>query len=359
MKVLILSVADKRHMPMVAVYEKYFRENNIDYDIIRTSRYNKPDNLNPGVFEFEWIQSVNVPKKKKILPFLKFRHFAKRIIKDENYDFIVVWNENTAILFSDLLTFQYKGRYCINVRDQSDKKLYQICINTLVKKSCFSTIPSPSGMPDNNKYIVLYNRDDNLLNFIEPKVKLDKIDPITISFLGFYYRAPKAFLRICKYLGNDKRFELLFAGQGFDTDMKSIIGNKYSNVILEGPFEYEKTAYYLKKTNIINSYYYSDENDDMNIRNAVGIKESYIPMLYMPGVIDRNTYWGEVNKQYGFCFPVDESKINNLADELYEWYMGLDFEELKKSCDRFNNMIDESRKELFNLCDHFILEKNS
>lgn len=69
MKVLILSVADKRHMPMVAVYEKYFRENNIDYDIIRTSRYNKPDNLNPGVFEFEWIQSVNVPKKKKYFLF--------------------------------------------------------------------------------------------------------------------------------------------------------------------------------------------------------------------------------------------------------------------------------------------------
>lgn len=359
MKVLILSVADKRHMPMIAVYETYFHDNNIDYDIIRTSRYGSAECSYQNIYEFEWIQSVNVSKMKKLIPLFHFCFFAKKIIKKNKYDFIVVWNENTAILFADLLLLKYKDRFCINVRDQSKSKLYRAAINMLVKKSCFSTIPSPAGIPNNKKYVVLYNRDDNLLNCISPKNQLKKKGPLRIVFLGFYHRAPKAFLRICEYLGNDSRYELVFAGRGFDTDMKSIIGEKYTNVILDGPFEYETTAAYLEETDIINSYYYSDENPNENIKNAVGIKESYIPMLYIPGLIDDNTYWGELNKKYRFCFSVDEESIANLADNLYDWYMNLDFTILKQRCDRFNKVINDSRKELFKLCDCFILKKSS
>ena len=39
MKVLILSVSDKRHMPMIAPFIDYLEKNAIQYDIIRSNRY--------------------------------------------------------------------------------------------------------------------------------------------------------------------------------------------------------------------------------------------------------------------------------------------------------------------------------
>ena len=168
-------------MPMVAAYQEYLKERNIPYDIIRSSRYDKPSNSCSNIHEFEWIQGVDVSRVRKIIPFFRFKIFAQKIIKREKYDFIIVWNENTALLFSNLLLRQYKGRYCVNVRDKSSNKIYQKCLDRIISKSCFSTMPSPAGVPNNEKYSILYNRDDNLLEYIKPRNGIDKTKRIKIT----------------------------------------------------------------------------------------------------------------------------------------------------------------------------------
>ena len=48
---------------------------------------------------------------------LQFREYAVRKMNENKYSYIIVWGENTGILFGNYLKKRYKGNYCINIRD--------------------------------------------------------------------------------------------------------------------------------------------------------------------------------------------------------------------------------------------------
>ena len=79
MKVLILSVSDKRHMPMAAPYFEYLKSNNIAFDIIRTNRYEKRQQHfsetidENSIYEFNMVFKDNISQYGKMLAFWRFR----------------------------------------------------------------------------------------------------------------------------------------------------------------------------------------------------------------------------------------------------------------------------------------------
>ncbi len=358
-KVLIVSSADKRHMSMVQPYIEYLQSKDIDYDIIRTCRYDSNDKLIDGVKEFVWIKKISNSRFSKIIPYLKFRKFVKREIKKNNYSFIIVWNENTAILLNDILTKKYKGKFCVNIRDvYTRKSIYGHIMHRVLKKASFITYPSPDYYDDldfksYSNFLILYNRDSELLKICEPKTKFSN-GIIKLTYLGFYHSAPDTFKKIAKLFKNDNRFQLFFYGLDFDTIFKKFCEEeKINNVIVGGAFSYEKTGIYLENTDIINSYY-NNFASNKSLQFAMGIKESYTPLLNIPSLVDDNTTWGRIGKELGLVFCVDDHNILNLPDNLYNWYCSLNFDEFKNKCCEFNKIIDKSREELFNLCDKYI-----
>lgn len=356
MKVLILSVADKRHMTMIAPYEEFFKKNDIAYDIIRINRYkptkevlNYKENLS-DIYEFPFVASASKSKLSKLIPFISFRRFAYKIIKQKKYDFYVIWNENTALLFFDLL-FRNKNNYCFNIRDVPEipftKKIYDILINN----SFFSTLPTPAKIFANDKRIItLYNRDVNILKIMNPKTGLkQKGEKINIVHMGLYCRASHTHKKIARVFANDDRFNLYFYGDGFDTDFKEYIDKEnIHNVFVGGAFEYEKTCEYLNNADIIDSYY-NDFDNNANWKYSAGVKVSYTPMLYIPAFHDDNTAWAGISKKYNFSYIVNNKNIDNLPNDLYKWYYSLDFNVFKKKCDEFNSIIDETRNKIFSL----------
>ena len=118
-KILILSVADLRHMTCASSYCEFFEKNNIPFDIICTDRYEEKAffDYKCSIFRFPWRLSAKASKLQKVHLFVNFYFWAKRFIKENQYRFVVVWNENTALLFGHFLKKKYKGRYAVNVRD--------------------------------------------------------------------------------------------------------------------------------------------------------------------------------------------------------------------------------------------------
>ena len=148
MKTLILSVSDKRHMSMVVSYEDYLKNNSLKYDIIRVNRYDtriitKEYTDNGCIYEYPFFQSTSVSRFKKIFRFIKFRNYAKKLIKQNEYDFIIIWNENTAVLFADILLKQFRNKYCVNVRDCFEIKPLMWLFKKVINNAYFSTTPSP------------------------------------------------------------------------------------------------------------------------------------------------------------------------------------------------------------------------
>ncbi|MBQ1175644.1 MAG: hypothetical protein IIX56_04510 [Treponema sp.] len=354
MKVLILSVADKRHMSMVAPYEDYLISNNIYYDIIRVNRYDTKDITkqkmkNGVIFEYPFYQSTSVHKLRKIFRFINFRNFAKKLIYKNNYDFIIVWNENTAVLFADVLLHSYKNKYCVNVRDAFEIKMLNGLFEKVINNAYFSTTPSPVK-EKNEPYITLFNRDTRILEHVEKKKSLkSRNDVLRITFMGLYNAAPKTFQTIVEIFANDNRFELHFYGDEFETKLQEYVDSRgITNVITGGSFPYEKTYEYLSNTDILNSYY-NNFSINQNLRNVSGVKQSYTPMLYLPAINDDNTTWAKICKTYGFSYLVNDENLSSLPNDLYNWYHDLNFEVFKKGCDEFNKLVEDSRKQIFEL----------
>lgn len=362
MKVLILSTADKRHMPMIAPYIRYLKHKGIAYDIIRSNRYiESKQNIRKNVrkdgidYEINMIMPLNIQKWKKIVYFLRFYICSKRIISNNKYDYIIVWNENTAALFASLLTRRYAGRYCINIRDPiNDLGIFKNLAIRTVNMSHFSTVPSPDSadlnMPYGKKIVVVYNKDYELLSRWTAESHKREQLPIRLTHLGFYSKVVRGANELADLFGNDKRFSLFFYGAGFDKEFQQYIEEKgYRNIFTKGAFDSEKTKDYLENTDIINSYYNMFEQS--GLKTSFGIKHSYTTLLYIPSLADEDTTWGRLSKPYNLSFLVNRENIEMLPDLLFEWYNKLDFDEFKKNCDKFNLMIDESIAKLYKLLD--------
>ena len=362
MNILILSVSDKRHMSMIAPYEEYLIKRKIKYDIIRINRYIETKSVlytnqnRCEIYEYPFVQSTNKNKLSKIIPFLSFRRYAKHLMKKKKYDFIIVWNENSSLLFADIL-LKYKNRYCLNYRDILEITITKKIQQKLINNAYFNTSPTPANAFGNvDKFITLYNRDTNVYNNVRKKTELKKRgNTLNIVFMGLYGSAPNTFKKTVELLGNDDRYCLYFYGDGFDTYLKKFVEEKnYHNVITGGAFKYEDTFKYLEKADIINSYY-NNFSTSPNLKYVAGVKQSYTPMLYIPAMNDDNTTWADISKKYGFSYLIDNENVNTLADDLQNWYFNLDFEKFKEGCDRFNSIVEESRETIFELLDKKLL----
>lgn len=191
-KVLILSVADLRHMTCASSYCEFFEKNNIAFDIICTDRYEEKAffDYNCSIFRFPWKLSTKASRFQKIHLFIQFYFWAKRLIKRNHYRFIVVWNENTALLFGHFLKGKYKGRYAVNVRDLiSDLGPGEKAAYVTLDKAVFTTITSPKAMnilPPHNRYLMI-NKDMNIMKRVKAKQNINQELPITITYMGLIY----------------------------------------------------------------------------------------------------------------------------------------------------------------------------
>lgn len=364
MKVAIISVADERHMTMISIYIEYLQLHKVNYDIIRTNRYDYTRNevvvkeLSRGKeYIFSFNQSTSVPKIKKIRPFFKFSKIIKELIKKNGYDFLIIWNENTGLLLFHLLTKMYRNKFILNIRDEFNHFFLSKLLDVLVEQSAFATTPSLllHKYENQSKILLVYNKDYEIIKYCSPKkfVKKDEL-PIRITFLGTFFRASNTFLRLVNIFKNDKRFCLQFFGDGFDSILKKYAEeNDITNVITGGAFPSSKTAEYLNQTDIINSYY---NNGNQNLKCAAGVKESYSPMLYIPAIVDEDTYWGKISMKYGFSFLVNNQNEGQLPDLLFNWYNKIDFEKFKQECDIFNTIVTDSNNLLFQMLDQYVLK---
>jgi len=349
MKVAVISVADVRHMTPSSIYTSFFDNNGIDYDVICTKRYVEDTPVeNPRLIRYDWIISPSKNRIKKLIPFLRFRRFVVSTINKERYDFLVIWNENTATLLFDILLRRFNGRYCVNVRDPiGDLGVLSKITLKVLNRSKFNTMPSLPCFPklenERFKFYSMINKDLKVIENCPKKESLKRPgETLVITFMGHLVQL-KPWEKIIDVFANDKRFELHFFGPGCDTTIAPYLDkNGVKNVVCAGPFLPEKTSDYLRETDIINNYY------GYVVPYALGIKASYGPQLRIVQICDSFVGWADICKYYGFGFPVES--LVNLPDVLYTWYHSLDMEGLEKGCEEYCNYVDEINQKFYIEC---------
>lgn len=350
MRIAIVSVGDYRHISMISKYTEYFDRNSVKYDILCTNRYEGTvfSSSNIKAFSCNNLQS----KHEKLKLFLSFYRWARSIIKREKYDFLVIWNENTALLFAPMLLTNYRHRYCVNIRDVDflNQKVVNVVRASVIRNSAFSTYCSTAKLdfPKGYSYVLMRSINMKILQDTIPRTELRKpSEIIRIVSIG-KIRFPMADKRIIEVFGNDDRFELLFIGTG--SDKLENYKEKYKNITLIGTYLPEDTAKYLADADIINSYFGSTV---LGYERMTSIRFSYGPYMRVPVLVGERTEMEAEGRKYGFVYGVkydDES----FADDLYEWYHSLDFDKFDAGCQRYLDDLKKSDTEFYSKLDTII-----
>lgn len=345
MKILIIGFTKLKYMPYMNLYLDNIDKNKNDVHILYWNRDLKDEDTkkfsNITLKEFKCYQEDDVSKIKKISSFIKYRKFAKNVLKTENYDFIIVLHSLTGILIFDKLK-RYKNRFIFDYRDSTYEKvnLFRKKVCNLVKYSKVTFVSSDgfrAFFPKNyqNKIYTSHNiLMDSLKNREQYKIKT-KSEKIRISFWGFI-RHEEINKEIIKKISNDNRFELHYYGreQQVAINLKEY-ANKINatNVFFHGEYRPNDRYEFAKNTDIIHNIY-----DDSNTKLSMGNKFYDGIIFYLPQLCMEDTFMASNIEIQEVGISVNPYNTNFL-NKVYDYYNLIDFDKFNSRCDTAVNKI--------------------
>ena len=288
--------------------------------------------------EFVYYLEDSVPKQRKIKAFIEYSKFAKKLIRNEKFDFIVVMHTLPAILIYRELCHKYKDRFILDYRDYTHEKndLYRRVIGEIVSASKYTFVSSDAF----RKYLPQLTKVKTSHNFLidsldNRMIRKESDSVIRIRYWGLI-RYSKTQIDIIKHIANDQRFEFHFNGreQAECQEVRDYVErNGVTNVFFHGEYMPEERFDFIKDTDIIQNV----QDFDAITENAVSNKFYDSALFYTPQLCSSKSFMGKCVKEYGLglsCFPAEDE---GFADTLYWYYKGLDWEQFRGNCDKFVN----------------------
>lgn len=340
-KICILSAVNIKHMAMISLYTERLIRDGIDFDIVYMDKYGEDEEFPAkNKFVFKNIIDPNLPNWKKVLLYMHFRKFAIKVLEENQYDFIIVWNDVAIIMFADYLARKWAGKYALNIRDYCGQKIKPVfwLFKWVIYKSAFTTVSSLGYqvfLPKYN-YIQVHSLNMPVMRKLSPRTSFRSTnEPIRIGFVGYvrFYDINKRLLDVFK---NDSRFELHYYGAHSEPLQEYAEANGIKNSCFHGSFPVQETNYYMEKIDVINNLY---GNNTISLDYALSIKLyngvwCRLPILVCPG-----TYMEKIANEYGIGYTV-QSYDENLPDQFYNWYHEIDFNTFNTGCERFIKTIE-------------------
>lgn len=318
-KILLVLSCNLHWAPYYTRYEQILKNAGINYDLLIWNREGLKENVYGNLIEYKILDKTNNHSASKILKFIRYAHFIKKVIKTNRYDKIVFLGTYAAIpaFLAGFLKKNYKGKYWVDLRDITYEK-YGFFYNLEAKalQNSYKTVVSSRGfLPFLPKadYGFIHNIDPTMED-IAQKFNRTKSDKIRISYIGnlSYWNACREMIDA---MANDNRFVMNFVGPNYECIKDYCESNHITNVTFHGMFKREETVNFYNDTDLIYNIY---GTDIINVRALLSNKLYYALRFKLPILVSKNTYLEKVVEQYniGFCF---ESKPN-VANDLYNWY---------------------------------------
>lgn len=339
MRILIMGFTKLKYMPYLKFYTDVIDRTKNDIDVLVWNRDGKEDiSAEEGIklIEFNRIQQDEVAKVKKITSFFTYRRFAKKLLKTENYDFIIVLHTLPAVLIKDVLTSEYKGKYILDYRDYTFEKIpiYKQWIAQLVNCSVATFVSSNAFrkyLPSVDKIYASHNILLDSLNHRDVKQSWNA-RCVRIRYWGLIRYADTQ-IELIRRIGNDPRFEMHFHGRE-QGECKRIVEycqeNAVSNVYFHGEYIPEERYQFAAETDLIQNV----QDFDSITENAVSNKFYDGAVFYVPQICSDKSYMGKCLEKYSIglsCNVYDD----DIADKLYDYCTNIDVEEFKEKCDTF------------------------
>lgn len=340
MKILIMGFTKIKYMPYMNFYLDNIDRNTNELHLLYWNRDFKKENEPSGIVlhEFKRYQEDDVSKLSKIASFKKYRAFAKKLISEEKFDFIIVLHSITGVLVADILEKQYNNRFILDYRDSTYEGFapFKKIVGDLTKASRYTFVSSdafrkflPEG--EKGKIFTSHNLLSESLNHRDEK-RLHGVpsDKIRIAFWGFI-RHEEINREIIRKVAADGRFELHYYGreQQIALHLKAYAKELCAdNIFFHGEYKPEDRYEFVRNTDLIHNIY-----NDNNMALAMGNKYYDGIIFYIPQLCFEGSYMAEKAENAGVglsCNPYD----NDFTEKVYKYFKETDKYDFISSCDR-------------------------
>ncbi len=339
MKVLILGFGKIAYMPYMHIYIDILKKNNCDIHLLYWDRDGKEDTMVPeGVtpYKFEYHQEDDVSKWKKLKPFYGYRKKAQKIIKNGEFDTIIVLHSLPGLLVYDVLNKKYHKNYILDYRDVTFENIgiFKQMVHKLINSSKATFVSSDAFriyMPDADNIYTSHNLlTDSLNNRDVRRCTSRTSSPLRIRYWGLI-RHEEINKKIISKLANDSRFELHYHGREQETtaNLKRFCSeHDIKNVFFHGVYKPIERYNFAGNTDLIHNIY---ENDTKTI-NAMGNKFYDGVTLYLPQLCSTGSFMGKQVTKNKIGLECDPDKPS-FADDIINYYSLILWNEFETNCD--------------------------
>ncbi len=338
MKILIIGFAKIKYMPYLNFYLDSIDGEQNEVHVAYWNRDEKEEDLNRfqsiTFHEFVRYQEDDVPIRSKILSFLAFRKWAKKVLKTLSPDRIICLHTFPAFLLADKLTKKYKGKFIFDYRDHTYEgiSLFKKIIGNVVKASLATFVSSDAFrqfLPAECKHKIHTSHNllkDSLLHRHKNKIADQKI---RISYWGFI-RHEDVNRKIIEKISADDRFELHYYGkeQQVALNLKEYASSLSArNIFFHGEYKPEDRYEFVKNTDLIHNIFCDD-----NMMLAMSNRFYDGLLFYLPQLCMKGSFMGEQasDRQIGLeCDPHND----DFLDQIYHYVKNLDQSRFQQNCD--------------------------
>lgn len=309
MKILIVCPSNREYMPYLDNYVELFNYKNIRCSFLVWNRMNKKESA-------DFIYNDNKKSlRRNFYDYLKFSRYVKKIIRNEGFDFVLLFSIQLSAFLGNFISKELKNKYILDIRDYH-KIIRIINIKKYVKNS-YMTVVSSEGfkkwMPKSEKIIVNHNTSINTIREID---KAENIEfPVIIGTIGSLKHI-EINKKLISTLGNNEMFKLIYDGYGTATKalVKYAKDKNIKNIMFTGEYKRKDEKKLYMQKDIISVIY-----DNHGINNLTLLPNRlYNGLIYGKPLIAMNgTYLADIMKDYQVGLVLD--KIENIESELIDY----------------------------------------
>lgn len=303
---------------------------------------------------FDMYSDLKKGKASKAVDFLRFRRWLIENLRKDRPEKIVVLSTLTGVMLESFLN-STSVPYVFDIRDYSYEHFslfYQI-EQKLINNSAFTAISSKGFkcfLPA-HEYIIAHNFNRNdIVNGIKFQRQEGKISFVWNGVIR-YFDFQKGYLNELK---NDKRFEIVFHGDGPQLELfKSYCKHAgFENVRFTGAYENANKQYLLKSAGILNNCYGYIQHAGNKLKYAIS-NRFYDGIIYhIPQLVEPIGYKSDLVRMenIGVNFRAEDG----FADKLYKYYESIDPAQFDTACENALQNVIKEDDEYIRRIDQFI-----
>lgn len=324
----------------------------IDYEVIY---WNRKNNKNPDSRYIPYEKPIDayVPFQAKVTYFIGYARFLYKIIRNKKYERLIILTSQTAVVLSPLLLTKYRHKYLYDYRDITFEKnhFYRYLIQKLIQNSSGVPISSFGFLEEighSDKFFLAHNTQ-NL-----EKEMIAKIPAPTIRIVYWGMVRQVNFNKmICDVFGNDKRFTLIYHGEGFYREIEAYCLEKgYRTIHFTGGYDRHDLQQFISETDILLNTYENDHQQKL----ALTVK-LYDGMRYQRlQLVTADSYMAKFLEDYSIAYPLN---LNNsqIKEEIIEWYNALTQEQIAEEYQKLRNKMLRDEANFRHLVESFVSRK--